>query len=189
MSPYSGRKPSEELEALETELARYSPALIGRSRLVAANKMDLSPPAEELEVLVEECRIRGLTLIEISALTGSGLPGLLGALEQMVNDARSCGPPAESRTVVFAATETEGVKVRRKGETYLISGRNVERMVQMTDWGNDEARTHLAAKLRRRGVDEALSRAGAATGAQVEIAGRIFEYIPEDGRQDGNSDD
>jgi Obg family GTPase CgtA-like protein len=54
-------------------------------------------------------------------------------------------------------------------------------MVTMTDWDNDEAREFLKRRLKGKGIDEKLAELGAEEGDEVEIAGRVFEYVPEAG--------
>jgi GTP-binding protein len=58
----------------------------------------------------------------------------------------------------------------------------------MTDWNNDEAREHLALRLRAAGVEDMLAREGAVRGDEVDIAGRVFEYIPEGSDETEESD-
>ena len=70
--------------------------------------------------------------------------------------------------------------VAQEGLFIVTSGR-LERMVNMTDWSNDNAVSHLAMKLKDAGVEEAVSAAGAQAGDEIEIAGRRFEYIPDSG--------
>lgn len=179
MSPMSGRRPVEDIALLQEELALFNPELARRRRLVAANKMDLRPDAEVLEELRSECAERGLELFPISAVSGEGLGALLAELGDLVVDSREkgevTGPPLE-----YTALDAEDLlRVRRTGSRFVVEGHRVERLVLMTDWDNDDARAHLAQKLRTAGVEELLSGVGARGGDEVEIAGRVFEYIPE----------
>ncbi|MFH1149614.1 MAG: GTPase ObgE [Actinomycetota bacterium] len=178
MSPMSGRRPVDDLVGLEEELGAYNPALLERARLVAANKMDLSPPLEEMEAIAEACGQRGLDLYPVSVVTGEGMPAVLGAMWRMVESARRLGA-VPAVPVEFVEAEQEVMSVARVGERFVVTGPVPERAVLMTDWENDDARTYLAGRLRRMGVEDALARAGAVEGDEVEIAGRAFEYVPE----------
>ena len=179
MSPDSGRRPASDLVLLEQELGLFNPALVERARLAAANKMDLRPDDELLEELRLECEKRGLDLYPISAVTGEGLPALLGALGDQVMEERERGVVTGPAVEYTAASDDDLMRVRRSGERFLVEGRRVERMVSMTDWNNDEARAHLALMLRAAGVEDMLARGGATRGNEVEIAGMVFEYVPE----------
>lgn len=179
MSPMSGRRPVDDLVVLEEELGDYSPALLERRRLVAANKMDLSPDAGALDELRAECARRGLRLFEISAVSGQGIAELVGSMGELVDAAREEGVMT-GETVVFEPSPSDDTMTVECSEGHFtVSGKRVERLVRMTDWNNDDARAHLARKLRDVGVEDMLARHGAREGDEVEIAGRTFDYIPD----------
>jgi len=180
MAPDTGREPAEDLVTLEEELGLYQPRLLERERLVVANKMDLAPPPAHLEALARESREKGLELIEISAITGDGLKNLLNSLAGKVSDRGSEGPDAGIEVTYSPRLERDAMRVSRRGDRFLVEGRDVERMVLMTDWNNEEARAHLSLKIRRAGVEDLLAEAGASEGDEAEIAGKVFEYIPDE---------
>lgn len=179
VSPDSGRRPVDDLVVLEGELGSYNPALLERYRLVAANKMDLGPPAAELEALAEECERRGLELFEISVATGQGIDRLLGRMKELVDRAREEGVVTGEPVTYEPSAEDETMSVTQEDGRFVVGGARLERLVRMTDWNNNDARAHLARKLRAIGVEDALAREGARAGDEVEIAGWTFEYLPE----------
>lgn len=181
MSPDTGRRPVEEFLKLEEELGLFNPELLERGRVVAANKMDLRPPPAELDELRHGCEAAGVRLFTVSAVTGEGVGALVGELTRMVGQARSLGVVTGPRVEWRAAGEEGEVLVEKVDDRFMVSGGRVERMVRMTDWNSDEAREHLARRLRAAGVEELLERRGAREGDEVEIAGRVFEYFPEGG--------
>ena len=181
MSPMSGREPVDDLVMLEKELALFNPRLVERRRIVAANKMDVKPQESAVAELGAECEARGLRLFCISVVTGENMGPFMGALGGMVEEARRSGP-VTGEGVEYIVGDAEDLMVaRREGGRFIVQGRRVERMVNMTDWGNDEAVAHLARRLRNAGVEELLAGHGAVEGCEVEIAGRVFEYLPEGG--------
>jgi len=180
MSPYTGRESFSDLETLEDELSLFNPELAGRTRLVAANKMDLRPSTNSLGALRAECKKRGLEFFTISAATGEGLGPLLRVLENTAKSAREQGL-ALGETITYAPVPSDDrMEVVRKDDRFVVKGRRVERMVRKTDWNNDDARALLASRLRSTGVEAMLGEAGAVEGDEVEIEGRVFEYIPEE---------
>ena len=178
MSPMSGRHPADELETLRGELGSYNPELLTRGSVVAANKMDLNPEPDSLESLAAACERSGLPLFEISAATGAGLGPLLLFLESIVDRARRERPTTGTEVTYGPPADGDYLAVSRDGERFVVQGRAVERMVRMTDWNNEEAVAHLAARLRRAGVEEVLKREGAVSGDEVEIAGKVFDFLP-----------
>ena len=179
MSPMSGRRPVDDLVVLEREIGGYSPALLERRRLAAANKMDLSPCEEELDALRAECRRRGLDLLKISAVTGQGVRELIERLGELVDEARAEGMQTGEGVVFQPSPADDAIDVSSFDGRFVVSGGRVERLVRMTDWNNDEARAHMVRRLKALGVEELLARHGARGGEEVEIAGKTFEYLPE----------
>ncbi len=179
MSPMSGRRPVQDLEMLEDELRLFNPELAARHRLAAANKMDLNPEPEALDELARECEKRQLALFPVSVVTGAGVQELLHALGDLVLKAREENAVPGPEVRFEAGPAEELMSVRRESGRYLVEGARVERMVRMTDWNSDEARDNLARKLRSAGVEDMLAAEGAREHDEVEIAGRVFEYIPD----------
>jgi GTPase len=71
------------LATVEGELNAYSPAFVNLGRIVAANKIDL-PHAEGLARLSALCASRKIPVLPVSALTGEGIPALVGEIATML---------------------------------------------------------------------------------------------------------
>jgi GTPase len=70
--------------------------------------------------------------------------------------------------------------VRREGERFVVIGRNVERWVTETDMDDARRVVELQRRLVKAGVERRLAELGARRGDEVTIAGRVFEFIPEE---------
>ena len=81
-----GSDPSEALATVERELAAYDPALLKLARIVAANKIDL-PHTEGLARLSALCASSKIRVLPVSALTGEGIPALVGEMATMLRAA------------------------------------------------------------------------------------------------------
>jgi GTP-binding protein len=79
MGGHEGRSPLEDLASLRRELSLYDPQLGDRPWMVVANKMDLPEAAENLEIF--RARFPKLTVVPISAETGTGIEELRGTLK------------------------------------------------------------------------------------------------------------
>jgi GTP-binding protein len=75
-SGLSGRDPVQDLRVLREELARSSPELLERGRLLAATKRDTVAEDDPLPRLSAEASVLGLETLPVSAVTGDGLVGL-----------------------------------------------------------------------------------------------------------------
>ena len=168
LAAFAGRSPAEQERVLLEELGRYQPELLSRPRLVIGSRTDLAPS----DLTWEGERV--------SALTGAGVPRLVGRTAELVEAARA-ELPAPVRFVVHRP-EAAGIAVGRSADGgWAVSGRAAQRAVALSDLTNPEALAYAQGRLRRLGVDRALARAGARAGDRVSIGGFEFEYQPDDG--------
>ena len=183
-----GRDPASDIEALEAELARYTPALGGaladRPRLIALNKIDVPDAAELAELVTTDLRDRfGWPVFPISTASRTGLRELSFALAERVRAYRVAQPVAEpTRTVLRpAAVDEAGFTIQPDRELpggFIVRGARPERWIRQTAFDNDEAVGYLADRLARLGVEEALAAAGAVPGAPVTIGDVTFDWEP-----------
>ena len=171
-----GRDPVSDIEALEAELAAYTPTLQGdttlgdlatRPRAVVLNKIDV-PDARELADFVrdEVSRRFGWPVFEVSTVAREGLRPLTFALSNMVSAYRESQPVVVPRRPVIRpiAVDESGFSVASDGEGgFVVHGTRPERWVAQTDFNNDEAVGYLGDRLARLGVEDELLRAGRQT--------------------------
>jgi GTP-binding protein len=74
MAATDARDPRDDYKHLLRELELYDPALLDKPRLVVANKMDVD--AAEAQLAKFKRRYSKVDIVEISCLTGDGLPKL-----------------------------------------------------------------------------------------------------------------
>ena len=172
LAPVDGRSPAEQERVLIDELRRYQPDLVSRPRLVVGSKADAAPTGVEWDGPM------------LSALTGEGLRPLLGSLADLVGRARQ--ELARPTRFVVHRPEPAGIAVQRDTDgAWIVLGRPAARAVALSDLTIPEALAYAQGRLRRLGVDRALSRAGARSGDQVRIGGFEFEYQPDDQMRSG----
>ena len=182
-----GRDPVSDVDALEDELARYTPSLGGnladRPRVVVLNKVDV-PDARELADMVRpEFEARGLPVFEVSTVSRTGLRELSYALARIVDQDRAAKPIVEATRVVLrpTAVDDSGFTVEEDPETpggFVVRGVRPERWVRQTNFDNDEAIGYLADRLARLGVEDELAKRGARPGCPVTIGGLTFDWEP-----------
>jgi GTPase len=85
-NPDPGRSPRADLEAINRELALYSPELAKKPQIVAVTKIDVPEAREGGEKLAKALRRRKrpLDVRLVSAVTGEGLPQLLDAVARVL---------------------------------------------------------------------------------------------------------
>ncbi|MGH9089540.1 MAG: GTPase ObgE [Acidimicrobiales bacterium] len=169
LAPMDGTAPSEQRRVLLGELERYRPELLERPRLVVASKADATGDDDARAAAGDA----GADLV-ISAVTGQGVPELLGRLATTVVEAR--------RRVVVAAPVVhrpapEGLRVERAGPgEWAVVGRAAERAVSLSDLTDAGAMAEAVRRLRRLGIDRSLARAGAHDGDEVRVGGVSFTW-------------
>jgi GTP-binding protein len=162
--------PGRQEEVLLAELGAYRPELLTRPRLLVGSKADQADPAV----------LEAWTGRRISAITGEGIRELIGSLGQLVTTARAEAAAADASAVVVHRPPPEGVVVERgRDGAFEVLGRPALRAVALSDLGNAAALAYAQGRLRRLGVDKALSRAGARSGDVVRIGTFEFEYEPD----------
>ena len=82
LAPGEGRGPRADLDAIDRELALYSPELARKPQVIAVTKMDVPEAKEKLAELQKSFarRKRKPTILGISAVTGEGMDPLLDAV-------------------------------------------------------------------------------------------------------------
>ena len=187
-----GRDPVSDIEALEAELAAYTPTLQGdtalgdlteRPRAVVLNKIDV-PDARELADFVREdvAQKFGWPVFEVSTVSREGLRPLIFALWDMVAAYRAAQPEVVPRRPVIrpVAVDDSGFSVEADGEGgFVVRGTRPQRWVAQTNFDNDEAVGYLGDRLARLGVEDELLKLGARPGCAVTIGDMTFDWEPQ----------
>ncbi|MEO7196268.1 MAG: GTPase ObgE [Pseudonocardiaceae bacterium] len=182
-----GRDPLSDVDALERELAAYTPSLGGelacRPRLVVLNKIDVPDARELADLAAPELAARGLPVHAVSTVSTEGLRELRFALGAAVRQYRESLPVAQPTRVVLrpTAVEESGFDVTADPDRpsgFLIRGERPQRWVRQTNFDNAEAIGYLADRLARLGVEDALAVAGARAGCPVTIGHVTFDWEP-----------
>jgi len=165
LSPLAEASPDEQERILLHELQSYRPDMLERPRVRIGSRADTADAAtlEEFEGLA------------VSAVTGRGIPQLLGLLRTAVEAARATEPEPEG--FVTLRPVAEGIRIGRRDDgSYEVIGREATRAVGLSDLTNPEALDVARERLAKLGVDRALARAGANNGDVVHIAKFSFDY-------------
>ena len=167
LAPDDGREPALQERILLTELEQHEPELMERPRLVVGSRADLAS---------EPWRSHS-GFPAISAVTGEGIPWLMGQLAQLVEGARALQP--RPRRVMLHRPVPTGVLVERGPDgSLVVTGRQAERAVAISDLTDAGALAYVQGRLKRLGVDRALTRAGAKEGDRVRIGRFEFDWEP-----------
>jgi len=177
MSAIEGRDPINDYKIINKELENFNPKIMEKPQVVIANKMDIEGAKENLVKFKEA--YPELTIYEVSAINGEGLDPILIKLADML-DTISKQPLYEDEKieshVLYKFKREQPFTIHRDNDTWVVLGKEVEKLLRMTKFNTDEAANRFANKLRRMGVDEKLRELGAEDGDTVRILDFEFEY-------------
>lgn len=177
MSAIEGRDPINDYKIINKELENFNPKIMEKPQVVIANKMDIEGAKENLVKFKEA--YPELTIYEVSAINGEGLDPILIKLADML-DTISKQPLYEDEKieshVLYKFKREQPFTIHKDNDTWVVLGKEVEKLLRMTKFNTDEAANRFANKLRRMGVDEKLRELGAEDGDTVRILDFEFEY-------------
>ena len=172
------RDPVEDFDAICAELENYSVDLSDRPMIVAANKIDLlDPESDNLERLRKHVEAAGCEFYEISAGTTQGTRNLMRIVAQRLQDL----PPVtiyepEYVELVEAPADPKEFDIEHYGNTWLVTGRWLERLIENINFDDYESRNHFDMQLRKCGLFARLEEMGIEDGDTVDIYDFEFEY-------------
>lgn len=170
-----GRDPIEDFDKINNELAQYSERLARRKQLVVANKMDLPEAQENFGRLKEYVEAKGYEITKASAATGEGLRELMFQAYELLE--AYIPEEDEQELSRFDEIDPDSYEIVVGNDTdYEVRGKNIERLVAMTNFDNDEALYRFQLIWKRLGIDEALKEKGVQEGETVRIRDMVFEY-------------
>ncbi len=178
VSGSEGRDPVEDFEAINAELARWSPELASRKMLVAANKTDIMEDPSLLEKLRSHVEAKGLPLYEISAAAHKGTQELMYAVAGELDKL----PPV----IVYEPTYVEPEPdvdtsapleiTRDEDGTWIVDGPWLRQLMANVNFGDYESRNWFERKLREAGVYQQMEDMGVEDGDVVCLYNLEFEY-------------
>lgn len=177
MSGFEGRNPYDDYVLINKELETFNKKLIEKPMIVIANKMDVEGAKENLEEFKKkvDCEI-----FEVSAVSKTGLDAVVNRLADILdtipNNPLYDDSQIESHVLYKFKKEEPFIITRDDDGTWVVSGKEVERIFKMTKFSSDEAVTRFAKKLRKIGIDDKLVEMGAETGDCVRILDFYFDF-------------
>ncbi|WP_297571314.1 GTPase ObgE [uncultured Anaerovibrio sp.] len=177
-SGIEGRDPVEDYYKINRELKIYSEKIARRPQILAANKMDLPGAAENFERLKELAEKEGIRIFPISAVTRQGTQDLINHVAKVLDEYVE-EPDTEEGIKVYDTQEEDPDKVtisRNDAGDFIVSSRSLNKLVAMTNFGNDEAVRRFQYIWRIKGIDKKLIERGIKEGNTVRIGEMEFEY-------------
>ncbi|MCI8474383.1 MAG: GTPase ObgE [Oscillospiraceae bacterium] len=177
VSGSEGRDPVEDFQAINAELAQYSPELAQRPMVVAGNKVDIAPDREALERLKAHVEELGLPFFEMSAAAHQGTRELMWFAARQLQEL----PPITvyEPTYVERPPEidtSEELEIQQVDDTWIVDGPWLRQLMANVNFGDFESRNWFERKLRESGVYDRLEALGIQDGDPICLYNLEFEY-------------
>jgi GTP-binding protein len=186
---------SKSYKTIIEELKKYDPKLSKKPQIVALNKID-TIDSEMNEMLINEIKkqTKKSKIFSISAVTGEGIDELVLAIDKELEKVRKKEKKEPSETkkqpvvlrphlkMAGKRFEVNFVKYGKKGpdnekySIFSVKGKNIEKMVQMTDFKNEQAVERIYRYIERSGIADELKKLGAKDGDELYIVNKILTF-------------
>ena len=194
VSGSEGRDPKEDFDKINDELAQYSEKLTRKPQIVAANKIDILGcyDAEDLEICDEYIQFRdyaeskGYKVLPMSAASGFGVKEIIEEAYRMLLEVEANPPEDDDQLEYFDFDVDDLDEDYRKvfaeydGENYIITGRQLEKIFNSTNFNDSGSRRYLFKYIENSGVYDELKEMGLEEGDTIKLFDMEFEYYDED---------
>lgn len=177
-----GRDPVEDIYKINDELKHYNADIAARPQVIAANKTDLLFDGDEdpVERIRAEFEPKGIPVFGISAVSGKGIPALLGHVQEMLQKTKD-------RPVVFAQEffPEEDLKIAENlpytvekvsDGVFSIEGPKIDKMLGYTNLDSEKGFAFFQKFLKETGILGELEALGIEEDDTVNMYGLSFEY-------------
>lgn len=177
MGAFEGRDPIIDYENIYNELKNFDERLINKPSIIIANKMDIPSAKENLSRF--RSKYPDQEIYEVSAIMQQGFDSLIIRLADIVDNSETVELYKEEEYashVLYKFNDAKPYTITRENDVWVIKGKEIEKLFEMTRFTEDESVQRFARKLKGMGIDETLEEMGAKRGDEVQIKEFIFEF-------------
>lgn len=177
ISGQEGRNPVEDFYAINKELKKYSDKLSKRKQIIVANKIDVMQDETLLKEVEKLAKKEGLELYKISGVTKQGIQELIDYVADIIKTLpREELVEVEDKIVFTLDDEKQQWEVKKQGDTFVVTGKAVERLMGRVNIEDNESMYYLQKSLKNLGIDSKLKEMGVCEGDTVILADWELEW-------------
>lgn len=176
ISGCEGRDPIEDYDAIRHELEAYDAELAQRPQIIAANKMDIQPDAEENLARLREHVGPDVEIYPISAATRQGVTELMHAVVRMLKSLPEPAPEVIDPVALDARLD-DTIEVSKLNDVYLVDGPGAERMLDSVNLFDRDSMGRFQRQLRDKGILDRLRALGATDGDTIRFCDTEFDFV------------
>lgn len=186
VSGSEGRDPVEDFDKINNELEQYSPRLMKKPQIVAANKIDLISEDDPGYIKFKEyVESKGYKVFPMSAPINIGVHEIIAEtadqLQKLLLD-----PPEEDEYEMFDFEQDEydpeyrDVKVSFDGRDYVLEGKQLLKIFNSTNFNDGGSMRYLYKYIEKSGAFEILKELGIEDGDVIRVEDYELEYYDDD---------
>lgn len=177
---------------INKELELFDEKLTKKPQIIALNKID-TVDEETVDMLKKHIQksLNNNCIYPISAATGKGIKKLIVTLHNVLKEERKNVTQAKEESVTthtvhrphlknsgnrFEISLSTNKKDNMGKKTFIIKGRNIEKMVQMTNFSNEQAIQRIYTHLDQSGATKQLKAKGAKEGDIIRIINKTLPF-------------
>ena len=168
------RDPIEDYKIIRNEVIKYSEILKNKREVVIASKMDLEKGEENLEKFKKE--YPDLEVIPVSSYDLSGIDEMMERLMEILDETPKEDLYPKELFKVYKYEDNKPYNIKRDGNIWIVSGKEIETLLLMTKFNEDEGVLRFARKFKGMGIEDELEKLGAKPGDEVQILDYIFTF-------------
>ena len=174
MGSMEGRNPIDDYKVIRKEIEKYNDLLKNKKEIIVANKMDLENAGDNLKEFKKE--FPNATIIEISCMNNSGIDNLIKVLAYTLDTLPEVKLYEESDFKLYKFEDNKPYSIKKDGNVWVVSGREIETLLKMTKFNEDEGVLRFARKFKGMGIEDELEKLGAKPGDEVQILDYMFTF-------------
>jgi len=178
VSGSEGRDPIEDFNTIQNELKTYQENLTLRPQIIAANKVDLTPP-EKVAEFTKAMEDKGYRVFPICAPIHEGVEELMqftAALLKTLPETVIFNEKIKER-VIYKLEEESLFSVEVINHVYHVKGKWSDNLVESTNFDDTESVQYFQRLLRKKGIIDALEENGIQEEDLVVMHTLEFEFI------------
>ena len=176
MSGIEGRDPYDDYLTIMDELKNFDKKLLDKPMIIIANKMDME--SSKLNLINFKNKVNK-DIYEVSAINNEGLDNVLIKIADILDTIKKEplyeGEKFESHVIYKFKTE-KPFTIYKEGNTFIVKGDKIEKLLKMTWFASDEAYLRFSNKMKKMGIDDELKKMGIENGDIIKILDYEFEY-------------
>lgn len=168
------RNPIEDYKIIRNEVIKYSEILKNKKEVVIASKMDLENGKENLEKFKKA--YPDLEVIPVSSYDLSGIDEMMERLMEILDETPKEDLYPKEQFKVYKYEGNKPYNIKRDGNIWIVSGKEIETLLLMTKFNEDEGVLRFARKFKGMGIEDELEKLGAKPGDEVQILDYMFTF-------------